>query len=119
MRMNNEPAVYNLNRYVDVIPYDDTRVILRDMGDDPQESYINADYVHSPANNKDRKIIASQGPRDNTTSHFWRMIVQENVTFIVTVCKLEESGIPKCHKYWPEEDSQVEPEIKSLLKTGM
>lgn len=30
LRMNNDPAVYNLNRYTDIIPYDDTRVVLND-----------------------------------------------------------------------------------------
>jgi len=30
------------------------------------------------------------------------MVVQEKVNFIVTLCKLEEGGISKCSKFWPE-----------------
>lgn len=60
MRMNNDPAVYNLNRYVDILPYDDTRVILTD-GRTAEESYINADYISSSVGltSRDNKIIAT------------------------------------------------------------
>jgi protein tyrosine phosphatase len=40
------------------------------------------------------------------------MILEQNVTMIISVCKLEEAGRPKCHKYWPEEDSESDPKFK-------
>ena len=51
---------------------EDTRVRLAGAGKD---TYINANYVHSPLG-IDRKVIAAQGPKDNTVSHFWRMIYE-------------------------------------------
>jgi len=38
-------------------------------------TYINANYLHSPLG-LDRKLIAAQGPKDNTVDHFWRMIYE-------------------------------------------
>jgi protein tyrosine phosphatase len=51
------------------------------------------------------------------------------VTLIVTVCKLSEGGRPKCHKYWPDEDSiddlnfaplveDMRVSVKSVRKLG-
>ena len=53
------------NRYVDILPYDRTRVHLDDDG-----AYINANYVTMK---KGRKWIASQGPLESTSDDFWRM----------------------------------------------
>jgi protein tyrosine phosphatase len=63
----------------------------------------------------DRKFIACQGPKANTVDSFWRMIVQENVTLIVSVCKLAEGGRIKCHKYWPDGSSDSDPDFKGLV----
>ena len=74
--------------------------------------YINACYidvsilkivilVQSPFG-EDQKIIAAQGPLDNTIRHFWRMVVQENVTMIVSTCNLVEGKIQKCEMFWPD-----------------
>jgi hypothetical protein len=46
------------------------------------------------------------------------MIIEQNVTLVVSVCRLEESGRPKCHKYWPEGDSESDPTFKNLLRKG-
>lgn len=45
------------------------------------------------------------------------MIAEQNVTLIISVCRLEESGRPKCHKYWPEGASDTDPAIKKLFIT--
>ena len=47
------------------------------------------------------------------------MIVEQDVTLIVAVCKLEENGRPKCHQYWPEGSSDTDPNFKNLLAPGM
>jgi protein tyrosine phosphatase len=57
----------------------------------------------------DKKLIAAQGPLENTVDHFWRMIIEHKVTMVVSVCRLEEGGRPKCHKYWPEGCSDTDP----------
>ena len=61
------------NRYVDIITYRKSRVILKEgvnLDEDPSSDYINACYINSPFG-ADRKIIASQGPLPNTVNHFW------------------------------------------------
>src|SRR3569833_2791270 len=42
------------------------------------------------------------------------MVVQENVTLILSVCKLKEGGKLKCHKYWPNKHSVEEEDFKSI-----
>ena len=46
------------------------------------------------------------------------MIIEQNVTLIVSVCRLAEQGRPKCHKYWPEGDTDSDPTFKGLMKKG-
>ncbi len=81
------------------------------------DTYVNANFVHSPLG-LDKKLIAAQGPKSNTVDHFWRMIIEHNVTMVVSVCRLEEGGRSKCHKYWPEGDSDTDPTFKKLLRKG-
>lgn len=51
----------------------------------------------------DRKIIASQGPLPQTTDDFWQMILEQNVTMVVSTCKTVELGRKKCNQFWPED----------------
>jgi protein tyrosine phosphatase len=67
----------------------------------------------------DKKIIAAQGPKNNTVDDFWRMIFEQNVTLVVSVCRLSEGGRSKCHKYWPEGSSTTDPSFKNLMRPGM
>merc|ERR1712037_87502 len=125
------------NRYIDIMPYDKTRVILnvnsggtsgkdessstsssggKDSAD-AQGDYINANYVNmligdeSSSDKKQsaykRKWIASQGPLDNTKNDFWKMIYDSNASLIVMVTQTRELGRPKCEDYWPEEAEPV------------
>jgi protein tyrosine phosphatase len=44
-----DKAIREMNRYSDILPFKDTRVILKDRGDKSDVSkYINASFVDSP-----------------------------------------------------------------------
>jgi hypothetical protein len=43
------------------------------------------------------------------------MILSQNVTLILCVCKLEEGRRPKCHKYWPDGSSSTDIEFKGMF----
>lgn len=96
------------NRYTDILTYGKSRVILKhgvEQSDDKAVAdYINACYVNSPLGSK--KIIASQGPKPETTEHFWQMIVENNVSLIVSTCQLKENGRAKCNQFWPRTDKE-------------
>ncbi len=100
------------NRYTDILAYTHSRVnlVARDSiqeGDPYVNDYINANFVDGPLGNvNDRKIIACQGPLENTHTDFWRMVAQENVTLIVTTCNVTEKGRPKCHHFWPLSEAE-------------
>jgi len=47
------------------------------------------------------------------------MIIEQNVTMVVSVCRLSEGGRSKCHKYWPEGSSTTDPTFKKLMRPGL
>lgn len=88
------------NRYLNIIPYDHSRVRLPVINNDPTTDYINANWIdgyHRP-----RAYIATQGPVPNAFISFWRMIWEYKVELIVMVTNEWERGRMKCHRYWPE-----------------
>lgn len=85
------------NRYKDVLPYDITRVVLQEEGDD----YINASHVKTEPAGCVLRYIAAQGPLPHTCTHFWRSVWEQNVSVIVMLTTLTERGRTKCHQYWP------------------
>uniref|UniRef100_A0A673JM34 protein-tyrosine-phosphatase n=1 Tax=Sinocyclocheilus rhinocerous TaxID=307959 RepID=A0A673JM34_9TELE len=85
------------NRYKDVLPYDSTRVVLQEEGDD----YINASHVKNEPAGCVLRYIAAQGPLPHTCTHFWRSVWEQNVSVIVMLTTLTERGRTKCHQYWP------------------
>ncbi|KAI7697949.1 Tyrosine-protein phosphatase non-receptor type 1 [Sarcoptes scabiei] len=91
-----------LNRYMDVVPYDKTRVKLKRFDFD----YINASYVSVPT--AGRKYILTQGPLPNTSGHFWLMVLEQNTKAILMLNNLIECGVVKCHRYWPENERNKE-----------
>ena len=82
-------------RYVNIIPYDHSRVVLP-FGDD----YINANWI--PGYVSDKDYVAAQGPTPHTVVAFWRMILHTKAEVVVMVTGLVEKGKTKCEKYWPE-----------------
>eukprot|EP00039_Didymoeca_costata_P008757 m.115937 g.115937 ORF g.115937 m.115937 type:complete len:1251 (+) comp14219_c0_seq5:78-3830(+) len=96
------PANAAKNRYSNVHPNDDTRVILQNT----EEDYINANYVDGYK--KEKAYIACQGPLPVTVNDLWEMIWQEHVEIVVMACKVMESGRRKCENYWPDDCEVME-----------
>ncbi|XP_028050002.2 receptor-type tyrosine-protein phosphatase T [Monomorium pharaonis] len=94
------PQNKSKNRYGNLIAYDETRVILKKLPDDAHSDYINANYI--TGYKKEKRYIATQGPKPNTVIDFWRMIWQENVLIICMLANVIESGKTKCEQYWPD-----------------
>ncbi|XP_078497159.1 receptor-type tyrosine-protein phosphatase C isoform X2 [Lissotriton helveticus] len=87
------------NRYVDILPYDENRVELSLINGEPGSDYINASFINGFKEH--RKYIAAQGPKEETTNDFWRMIWEQKSTIIVMVTRCEEGNRVKCAQYWP------------------
>lgn len=82
------------NRYSNVMPLDETRVMLNGP-----EDYINANYV---SGEREKEYILTQAPKPETIPDFWRMVAQEKIPVVVMLTKLVENGKIKAHRYWPK-----------------
>uniref|UniRef100_A0A3P9J7G8 protein-tyrosine-phosphatase n=1 Tax=Oryzias latipes TaxID=8090 RepID=A0A3P9J7G8_ORYLA len=105
------PENKSKNRYKNILPFNDTRVILQDT--DPNvvgSDYINANYVKNKLQELgDQKVyIATQGCLATTVNDFWQMVWQENTRVIVMTTREVEKGRNKCVPYWPELHSSKE-----------
>ncbi|CAG9828004.1 unnamed protein product [Diabrotica balteata] len=79
------------NRYVNILPFDESRVkLLIDEDDEIGSDYINASYVKGYSG--DIEYIATQGPLATTCRDFWKLVLQENVTIIVMVANFVEKN---------------------------
>ncbi|XP_054859516.1 tyrosine-protein phosphatase non-receptor type 18 [Eublepharis macularius] len=87
------------NRYKDILPYDQTRVVLNLLTEEGQTDYINANFIQGVDNK--RCYIATQGPLQHTVLDFWCMVWQYRVKVIVMACREVEMGKKKCERYWP------------------
>ena len=94
------------NRYQDILPYDHSRVVLNELSNSAGSNYINASSItdHDPRN---PAYIATQGPLPHTAPDFWQLIWEQGAVVIVMLTRLTESGTAMCHRYWPEEGSEL------------
>ncbi|KAF7695704.1 tyrosine-protein phosphatase non-receptor type 18 [Silurus meridionalis] len=94
------------NRYKDILPYDQTRVVLTPTTPEYSSDYINANFIKGVTGS--RRYIATQGPLSNTLVDFWRMIWEYDVKVIVMACREFEMAKKKCEVYWsPLDDSST------------
>ncbi|KAK2193612.1 hypothetical protein NP493_11g09029 [Ridgeia piscesae] len=93
------------NRYNNIMPYDHSRVMLSPVDGDPDSDYINANYIHGYK--KQNRFIATQGPNEETTADFWRMVWEQNSTRILMLTNVKERGKTKCSQYWPDEGTKT------------
>mmetsp|Transcript_27038 Transcript_27038/g.81045 ORF Transcript_27038/g.81045 Transcript_27038/m.81045 type:complete len:502 (-) Transcript_27038:86-1591(-) len=91
-----------LNRYHDILPSPMTRIVLPKLDDDPETTYINANYVRGYGGRSAKEYIAAQGPTPATLVAFLRMVWVKKVRVIVMVTGFVEKGKKKCERYLPE-----------------
>ncbi|XP_075969771.1 tyrosine phosphatase IA-2 isoform X2 [Anticarsia gemmatalis] len=94
------------NRYADVLPYDHSRVTLNTLSNHLGSDYINASTItdHDPRN---PAYIAAAGPMAHTAPDFWQMVWEQGSVVMVMLTRLTENGQQLCHRYWPEEGSEL------------
>ncbi|XP_060516581.1 tyrosine-protein phosphatase corkscrew isoform X2 [Cylas formicarius] len=131
----NRPENRNKNRYKNILPFDDTRVKLKNV--DPGvvgADYINANYIRwrsddggvaaaAPGSDDPggKVYIATQGCLPSTVADFWQMVWQENCRVIVMTTKETERGKNKCARYWPDQNCAKEygrVTVKSLIESS-
>ncbi|XP_062905729.1 receptor-type tyrosine-protein phosphatase alpha-like isoform X2 [Mobula hypostoma] len=96
-----EPQNTSKNRYATILPYDNSRVVLKGRSN----GYINASYIDGFR--RQSHYIAAQGPLEETVDEFWHMVWQEGSSRIVMLTRVSEQGKCKCERYWPKEGSQT------------
>ncbi|XP_023318195.1 tyrosine-protein phosphatase Lar isoform X3 [Trichogramma pretiosum] len=99
----NLPCNKHKNRLVHILPYECTRVCLQPQRNIEGSDYINASLIDGYRYRS--AYIATQGPLNDTTDDFWRMLWEHNSTIVVMLTKLKEMGREKCHQYWPSDRS--------------
>ncbi|XP_038215765.1 receptor-type tyrosine-protein phosphatase N2-like isoform X5 [Zerene cesonia] len=94
------------NRYSHCLPYDHARVTLNPLSNHLGSDYINASTItdHDPRN---PAYIAASGPMPHTSSDFWQMVWEQGSVVMVMLTRLTENGQQLCHRYWPEEGSEL------------
>nr|XP_047146064.1 uncharacterized protein LOC101241774 isoform X1 [Hydra vulgaris] len=101
----NEATKYpQKNRYANVLPYDHSLVKLVSDFTNYENTYINANYIHSYS--KKVTYIATQAPINETIVDFWRMVLHEKPKAVVMLTNLVEKGKIKCAQYWPESNEE-------------
>eukprot|EP00056_Hartaetosiga_gracilis_P000575 m.39055 g.39055 ORF g.39055 m.39055 type:complete len:677 (-) comp10261_c0_seq1:139-2169(-) len=92
-----------LNRYRNILAYDDTRVLITPNEYNGNNDYVNANDVPGFGT---MNYIASQGPVPASFNAFWQMIWERNINIVAMVTNEVEGGKLKCHRYWPDDNSQ-------------
>uniref|UniRef100_A0ACB8E988 Uncharacterized protein n=1 Tax=Sphaerodactylus townsendi TaxID=933632 RepID=A0ACB8E988_9SAUR len=77
------------NRYVNILPYDHSRVHLTPLEGVPDSDYINASFINGYQ--EKNKFIAAQGPKRRNCGNdfYWRMIWEQN-TAITTSAMVDQ-----------------------------
>ncbi|TYK09875.1 protein-tyrosine-phosphatase PTP1-like isoform X4 [Cucumis melo var. makuwa] len=97
----------NKNRYMDVLPFDETRVVLDSCKDyrPSVRGYINASFISTSSSKSLSKFIATQGPLPHTYEDFWEMVFQYKCPAILMLTRLVDNyKMVKCGDYFQAED---------------
>ena len=86
------------DRYKDILPFVENRVIL------PGNGYINASYMPNHDGTNTKAFIACQGPLSSTVGDMWSMIWMEEVEVVFAIGSLYEGPTEKFVQYWPNND---------------
>ncbi|XP_069845561.1 tyrosine-protein phosphatase non-receptor type 18 isoform X1 [Dipodomys merriami] len=103
------------NRYKDVVPYDQTRVILSLLQEEGLGDYINANFIQGADGG--RAYIATQGPLPHTLLDFWRLVWEFDVKVILMACRETENGRKKCERYWAHKQESLQTGLFCITLT--
>lgn len=84
------PCNKHKNRLVHILPIESTRICLTPIRGVEGSDYINASLMDGYRQRG--AYIATQGPLQDTTDDFWRMLWEHNSTIVVMLTKLKEMG---------------------------
>ncbi|GLT29879.1 hypothetical protein SLA2020_047150 [Shorea laevis] len=99
------------NRYTNVVPFDDNRVVLNSCKDyrPSANGYINASFISTPSPENISKFISTQGPLPHTFEDFWEMVFQYHCPVILMLTQLVDNfKTVKCGDYFQAEDGPRE-----------
>uniref|UniRef100_A0A1X7UT39 protein-tyrosine-phosphatase n=1 Tax=Amphimedon queenslandica TaxID=400682 RepID=A0A1X7UT39_AMPQE len=100
--MNEIPSgAQEKNRYCDVLPNPNSRVVLFLKFGIANSDYINANFIRG-YRGQSKAYIATQGPLPFTIADFWRMVWEQRTTVIIMTTGLVERNMAKCNQYWPD-----------------
>eukprot|EP00051_Salpingoeca_urceolata_P027497 m.481733 g.481733 ORF g.481733 m.481733 type:complete len:392 (+) comp22302_c0_seq1:352-1527(+) len=74
------------------LPNDNTLVRLSAASGDPNDTYVNANFVSGWGT---RSYIAAEAPLPEGIGSMWRMVVEHNVSAIVSLCPLNTPSVPR------------------------
>eukprot|EP00258_Populus_trichocarpa_P030952 XP_024446971.1 protein-tyrosine-phosphatase PTP1 [Populus trichocarpa] len=97
----------NKNRYLDVVPFDQNRVVLNPCKDyrPSARGYILQELLLSSSSENISRFIATQGPLPHTYEDFWEMIILHHCPVIVMLTRLVDNyETVKCGDYFQAED---------------
>ncbi|CAI5466821.1 unnamed protein product [Closterium sp. Yama58-4] len=92
------------NRYIDVLPYENSRVLLGGQSGTQSDGsdYINASHiVTDPSEAHMPRYIAAQGPLDDTAAAFWHMVWEQRAAAVIMLTREVEGSRIKCAHYFP------------------
>ncbi|GFQ98408.1 tyrosine-protein phosphatase non-receptor type 7 [Trichonephila clavata] len=89
------------NRYSNILPRPETRVVLAEPSGDPLKCYINANFIKG-YEGKSAFYIACQAPLPEGIEDFWRMVWEQQCRVIIMLTMFEENGISRCVMYFPQ-----------------
>lgn len=91
-----------LNRYNNILAWDDTRVTVTKTKMNNETDYINANFVDGFGG--DPIYIAAQAPVPDGFNAFWQMIWEQDCRYVIMVTNEVEGGKLKAHRYWPDKN---------------
>ncbi|KAK9951401.1 hypothetical protein M0R45_006843 [Rubus argutus] len=94
------------NRYMDVLPFDQNRVVLNSCKDyrPSARGYINASFITACSSESISRFIATQGPLPHTYEDFWEMVLENQCPVVVMLTRLGDYyKMDKCGDYFQAE----------------